>query len=124
MKITYFTRLCIMIIALFSTILPARAGAWLHRARHLDGASGDSWSGDYYDPAWGMPAALVIPPTAKRQTKYSWGVGGTRVAPTGAQFQSQSPAPESVYHQGNFLPAPPQPSDTDQHGINYVRGPR
>ena len=124
MKITYFTRLCIMILATFSAVLPARAGAWLHRARYLNGASGDSWSGDYYDPAWGMPAALVIPPTAQRQTKYHWGVGGTRVVATGAQFEAQSPGPESVYQQGHYLPAPPQPSDTDQHGIHYVRGPQ
>ena len=26
------------------------------------------WHGDYYDAAWGMPVAVVVPPTAEAQT--------------------------------------------------------
>ena len=36
----------------------------------------DNW---YYSAEWGIPAALVVPPTAEAQTHYGWGVGNTRV---------------------------------------------
>jgi len=36
-----------------------------------------SWNECYYNPAWGMPTALVVPPTASYQTNWGWGVGNT-----------------------------------------------
>ena len=45
------------------------------------------WHGAYYDPAWGgSPVALVVPPTAMLQTKYSWGVTNTDVVRIYHQF--------------------------------------
>ena len=44
------------------------------------------WHNGYYDPAWGEPYALVVPPTAEFQANYGWGVCGTRVAPIYHQF--------------------------------------
>ncbi len=80
------------------------------------------WHGDYYDVAWGMPVALVVPPTAENQTKMGWGVGTRRIVPIEHQFQRNYPGP-GVYSRAGFLPTPPWPSDTDQFGDYYIRGP-
>jgi hypothetical protein len=80
------------------------------------------WHGYYYDPAWGMPIALVVPPTAESQTHWGWGVGNTRVTTINHQFHRDYPGP-GVYDRRGFLPTPPWPSDTDQFGVYYVRGP-
>jgi hypothetical protein len=95
------------------------AGDWLYPAPY-----GGGWSTSYYDPAWGMPLAVVVPPRVRWQSNYAWGVGGSRLNRVGAQYQVQVPGPESAYVRGNYMPAPPQPSDTTQFGVNYVRGPR
>ena len=80
------------------------------------------WHGGYYDPAWGgSPVALVVPPTAALQTKYSWGVTNTEVVRIYPQFGRAYPGP---YAGGAaFRPTPPQPGSTDQFGVYYVRGP-
>jgi hypothetical protein len=80
------------------------------------------WHGDYYDAAWGMPVALVVPPTAENQKKMGWGVGNTRVAPIEHQFQRNYPGP-GTYQRSDFLPTPHWPTDTDQFGDYYIRGP-
>ena len=50
------------------------------------------WHGNYYDPAWGgSPVALVVPPTATLQTKYSWGVTNTDVVRIYHQFGRRHP---------------------------------
>jgi hypothetical protein len=80
------------------------------------------WHGNYYDPAWGgSPVALVVPPTATLQTKYSWGVTNTDVVRIYHQFGRRYPG----YYNGGpgFVPTPPQPGSTDQFGVYYVRGP-
>ncbi|MGW8258163.1 MAG: hypothetical protein ACWGMZ_11810 [Thermoguttaceae bacterium] len=81
-----------------------------------------SWHGDYYDVAWGMPVALVVPPTAENQTKMRWGVSSTRLVPIEHQFQRNYPGP-GTYQRSRFLPTPQWPSDTDQFGDYYIRGP-
>lgn len=80
------------------------------------------WHGAYYDPAWGAPVALVVPPTATLQTKWSWGVTNTKVMAIGHQFGRGYPGP---YYGGpyGFMPTPPIPGATDQFGVYYVRGP-
>jgi hypothetical protein len=88
------------------------------------GPYGPAWNTSYYDVAWGMPVAIVVPPRVRWQSNYARGVGGSRLDRVGAQYQVQVPGPESVYTRGNYMPAPPQPSDTTQFGVNYVRGPR
>ena len=80
------------------------------------------WNGGYYDIAWGAPVALVVPPTAEVQTHWGWGVGNTRITPICSQFKRPWPGPGS-YDRGAFRPTPPWPSDTDQFGVYYVRGP-
>src|SRR6266700_3947186 len=70
------------------------------------------WHNGYYDPAWGEPFALVVPPTAEFQSNYGWGVGGTRVAPIYHQFGR----PFLGYNAAGaaFRPTPLNPSDTQQ----------
>ncbi len=130
MKINLIICLAILIVAFLAAAVPTRAGEFLHRGHCLttdhynSWGGGDGWCAAYYDPAWGMPLALVVPPTARRQSNYAWGVGGTRVNQIGAEYEAEFPGPESVYNRRAYLPAPPQPSDTQQFGVYYVRGPR
>jgi hypothetical protein len=80
------------------------------------------WHGGYYDVAWGMPVAVVVPPTAETQTHLGWGVGATRVTPIQHQFQRAYPGP-GQYDRSCFRPTPVWPSSTDQSGDYYIRGP-
>ena len=80
------------------------------------------WHGGYYYTQSGTPVALVIPPNAEMHTDYSWGVPSSRVSWNNHQFQR--PFPGYGYGGGyGFLPTPQYPSDTDQFGVYYVRGP-
>lgn len=80
------------------------------------------WHGDYYDAAWGMPVAVVVPPTAEAQTHLGWGVGATRITPIQHQYNRPYSGP-GVYNRAWFRPTPAQPSSTDQLGDYYIRGP-
>ncbi len=80
------------------------------------------WHGGYYDVAWGMPVAVVVPPTAETKTRWSWGVGGTTVTPIQHQFERNYPGPGS-FNRTWFQPTPRWPSNTDQFGDYYIRGP-
>lgn len=86
------------------------------------GGAGSVWNGPYYKPEWGMPLALVVPPTAEFQSDYAWGVGGFRVTPIAPQFHRAYPGP-GVYNRRLFQPTPTWPSDTNQFGVYSVRGP-
>ncbi|MGO9112739.1 MAG: hypothetical protein ACLP9L_26190 [Thermoguttaceae bacterium] len=120
MKASTTIGLVVLIAASLAAMLPTRAGEFLHRGRR----AASEWNTTYYDPAWGMPEAVVVPPTARWQSNYAWGVGGSRLNRVGAQYQAEFPGPESAYNQRDYLAAPSQPSDTQQFGVNYVRGPR
>ncbi|MBN1588122.1 MAG: hypothetical protein JW888_01255 [Pirellulales bacterium] len=85
-------------------------------------AKRQAWNGDYYSAAWGMPVALVVPPTAERQVDWGWGVGNTRVTPIYHQFHRNYPGP-GEYSRSMYSPTPAWPSDTRQFGVYYVRGP-
>ncbi|MFZ5830851.1 MAG: hypothetical protein ACOY3P_12220 [Planctomycetota bacterium] len=80
------------------------------------------WNGPYYNPAWGIPTALVVPPTAETQVNWGWGVGNTRVSPICPRFTRNYPGP-GYYERSLFVPTPPMQSDTAQSGFYYVRGP-
>ncbi len=146
------TKLAITLLLFISAIasaLPAEAhifhrfggfrggsyGAYDGQASSTEATSGDAsmsegvagqgggWHGGYYDVAWGMPMALVVPPTARWQTDYSWGVPSVRISPIDSQFQYQSTGPSSSYRMGQYPPAPAQPSDTQQMGDYHLRAP-
>ncbi len=81
-----------------------------------------AWHGDYYHTAWGAPVALVVPPTAEMTTNYHWGVSGLRVTPIDHQFARPYPGP-GPFGGGAFYGTPLWPTDTNQYGVYYVRGP-
>ena len=95
-------------------------GAGHCRARRS--AVSHPWHAGYYHSAWGMPVALVVPPNAEFQTNWGWGVANTRVTTIWPQFQRNYPGP-GQFQRGMFRPTPPWPSDTNQFGVYYVRGP-
>ncbi|HBO43815.1 MAG TPA: hypothetical protein DD670_07770 [Planctomycetaceae bacterium] len=80
------------------------------------------WNAGYYSASWGMPLALVVPPTAERQVNWGWGVGNTRVTPIYHQYRRDYAGP-GQYQRGMFRPTPAWPSDTLQFGTYYARGP-
>ena len=55
-------------------LMVAAALAVAAQAYAFDGPSASSWHGYYYDAAWGMPVALVVPPGVHTQANLSWGV--------------------------------------------------
>jgi hypothetical protein len=86
----------------------------------------EPWHGNYYYTQWGAPVALVIPPTAEMHADYSWGVPSVRVSQNNHQFHRGIPTgPGGTAYGGGygFLPTPIYPSDTNQFGVYYVRGP-
>ena len=86
-----------------------------------------SWHAGYYHTTWGAPVALVVPPTARMQTRWGWGVAQSTMSPLYHQFER--PYPGSSVGQGYgsgvmpLRPTPHWPSHTDQFGVYYVRGP-
>ena len=92
-------------------------GAIAHRQ-----AQSYAWHGSYYSPAWGMPVALVVPPTVQSQTHWGWGVGNTRVVGVPHQYEAGNPT-AGDYDRRMFRPTPPWPTDTTQFGTYYIRGP-
>jgi len=85
-------------------------------------ARSQPWHGGYYSAAWGMPVTLVVPPTAATQSHWGWGVATTRLTPIRHQFKRDYPGP-GIYDPRAFRPTPPWPSDSDQFGVYYIRGP-
>lgn len=102
----------------------ARANRWGARF-----AQTMPWHGDYYHTNYGVPVALVVPPTANMQTHYSWGVSQNTMTPIYHQFarpyvgQGEYDGMIDYGTGGMFRPTPPWPSHTDQFGVYYVRGP-
>jgi hypothetical protein len=79
------------------------------------------WHNQYYHQAYGEPYSMVVAPTAEYQTHYSWGVGGMRNTPIFHQYGRSYPGggPSSF----RFRHPPYYPSDTNQFGVYYNRGP-
>lgn len=112
-----------LVLALAAVVLVDTAWAW-ERGSFRRGAvpSAAAWHAGYYDAAWGTPVPLVVPPTARFQTHYGWGIGATRVTPIYPQFQPDYPG-TGYYEPGAVFPAPRWPTSTDQLGFYYIRGP-
>ena len=109
----------IVVLAVAVVADSASAGG---RGRRANSESTYAWHNGYYHTAWGMPVALVVPPTADLQTHWGWGVGNTRITGICPQFERNWPGP-GTYNRGMFKPTPRWPSHTDQFGVYYVRGP-
>jgi hypothetical protein len=125
MKARFAIGLVMLIVVFLAVALPAQAAIFFRTGEGSSSAPyAGGWQDGYYSAAWGMPMAVLVPPTARWQTDYAWGAGGTRISRIDARFQPAASGPESSYRMNNYLPAPPQPSDTRQMGEYYVRGPR
>jgi hypothetical protein len=97
-------------------MLPIRRAQWYN------------WNRNYAYTDYGVPTALVVPPTANLQTNYGWGVASSRMSRIDHQFQRNYPGGGiggigGVAFGGPFRPTPVWPSDTTQFGVYYVRGP-
>lgn len=90
-------------------------------------AAEQSWHAGYYNTQYGVPVALVVPPTARMQTRWGWGVCQSTMSPIYQQFERPYPGPFMVDPSGlggmALLPTPRWPSHTDQFGVYYIRGP-
>jgi hypothetical protein len=78
------------------------------------------WHGNYSYWRFGVPTALVVPPTAVFQSEYNWGVAQTKSLPIYHQFgRTYSESGTG----GSYPPHPYWPSSTNQFGIYPVRAP-
>jgi hypothetical protein len=109
------------LLAAYGWACDAAAGVLRNRVAYSQSQT-YPWHAGYYDPAWGMPVAVVAPPTAENQTHLGWGVGATRITPNQHQFGRSYPG-QGTYDRSGFRPTPPWPSNTDQSGNYYIRGP-
>ncbi|MFO0872156.1 MAG: hypothetical protein U0935_24785 [Pirellulales bacterium] len=80
------------------------------------------WHGEYYHTASGYAVPLIVPPTARSSTEWSWGVAQSSVMPIYHQFRPGYPG-DGVMADGDLRPTPPWPSHTRQFGVYYIRGP-
>jgi hypothetical protein len=82
------------------------------------------WHGPYYHTQWGNHVALIVPPTARTQVNWGWGVTQSSMTPLYHQYSRLYPG-ETGYTVGGdqCLPTPQWPSHTSQFGVYYVRGP-
>ena len=80
-----------------------------------------TWHGQHRYTQWGMPVALVMPPTAGMTTEHGWGVTNTRIRRVDHQFYRDHLGPGQG-HSG-YRSTPYWPSDTTQFGVYPVRGP-
>jgi hypothetical protein len=114
------TRIILVLIALAVVVSAVdSAVAW----EAYNGSGNGSWNAGYYSGEWGMPLALVVPPNSGSQTHWGWGVGNTRITPIYYQYAPFYPG-DGTYDPCVFRQVLAQPTDTDQMGVYYIRGPR
>ena len=102
----------------------AQAGGpytWGHRHAMAYSAN-RPWHGAYANTSYGVPTALVVPPTSHTIAAWGWGVTGSEIRPVYHQFGRYYPGAIDATG-GMYLPTPAWPSHTDQFGIYPVRGP-
>jgi hypothetical protein len=81
-----------------------------------------TWHGQYAHPNYARPLAIVVPPNANMMRSQGWGVCGSQMMPLYSQYGTAYPGAVA----GNplhFLTRPAAPSNTQQFGYYYIRGP-
>jgi hypothetical protein len=116
-----FIVLTIMAAGVVTAAMAESASAW-ERGMGRSAAPGTCWHEPYYHASWGMPLALIVPPTAERQVHWGQGVGNSRITPIWPQFGLGYPV-AGPFGPAALSPTPPWPTDLDQFGVYYVRGP-
>jgi hypothetical protein len=111
-----FVQLTVVAVVAFAAtavdVNPADAiewGKWRSR-------SNGSWNTGYAHPAYGAPVGLIVPPGARTQRDYRWGVPSSRRTRITSQFSGGAGS--------DYLASPRWPSDTNQLGTYYIRVPR
>lgn len=125
-------RLLRTLVFLAGIALVAGPALALHPVREYHAARADRvaryyaaqrpWHGPYAYTPYGTPLALVVPPTSKMHTSYSWGVSQSEMIPIYHQFHRDYPL-GGGFGGGEINPTPYWPSHTDQLGVFPVRGP-
>lgn len=114
------------ITAVLSVSSQARAvGPYVYTHGHRQAmryAANRPWHGHYANTSYGVPLALVVPPTSHTMASWGWGVTGSEIRPIYHQFGRYYPGQLDATG-GTYLPTPAWPSHTDQFGIYPVRGP-
>jgi hypothetical protein len=115
----------VLALAATSSAIEPHHGYHAYRADRLARyySSQRPWHGPYAYTPYGTAVALVVPPTSKMHTSWSWGVAQSEMIPIYHQFHRDYPGPALGYGGGGFLPTPYWPSHTDQFGVYPVRGP-
>jgi len=114
------------VLTAFAVALVMVVSASTAQARHRRDARQAAvrpWHAPYNHSMYGRPVALVVPPTARWQTSWGWGVGNTRVTPIYHQFSATYPGQINTTYP-RLRRTPRWPSDTNQFGVYYIRGPR
>ena len=87
--------------------------------RYRNSYNNQPWHGQYYYLPKGQPTALIVPPTSRMQTNYSWGVSQNTMTPITNQY-----GPGGIPSAGGaFYGTPIWPSHTRQFGVYPVRAP-
>lgn len=75
------------------------------------------------DPAFGVPVAVVVPPTLRKQVHLNTYVGGTQVSRIRSQFRPDGSV-ATTRELGPVRGDSALPGGTDGLGDYYIRGPR
>ena len=81
-----------------------------------------TWHGQYYNPVYGLPIAIVVPPNANTMRSQGWGVASSQMMPLHSQYRTAYPGAVTGTIT-RFHSRPAHPSNTQQFGYYYVRGP-
>jgi len=81
-----------------------------------------TWHGHYYNPVYGMPIAIVVPPNANTMRSQGWGVASSQMMPLRSQYGTAYPG-TVTRSLTRFHSRAAFPSNTRQFGYYYVRGP-
>ena len=81
-----------------------------------------TWHGQYANPNYARPVAVVVPPNANMMRSLGWGVCGSQMMPLYSQYGTAYPGAVTA-SSIRFLSRPVAPSNTQQFGYYYIRGP-
>lgn len=103
---------------IYAYSMPGLAAQHTHQWNQQEAAS-RSWHDNYSHWRYGVPTALVVPPTASYETSYAWGVGQVQSNPIHSQFGAGGAG--MIGGGAGAQQAPYWPSSTRQQGIYPVR---
>ena len=85
-------------------------------------ANATPWNGMYHHQSHNTPLAIIVPPTAATSRSLGWGVSKNVVTPLYHQYQLNTPQSLRTFP-GPYKSTPMFPSNSDELGAYYIRGP-